>query len=1330
MTALAVHTNHGDPILPVSPPATARSPTPPPRPVADRAATPLGLVVDGDGSGLSRRESTEAPRRVGGAGMARTGQRAANPFSVHVPLSPAETPDLLFVSPAPVHADGDGVAGIVDSVPCAVQEQQQRRPDPSIATILKNSSPASSGCGCGSVPVPVPVSGVCAVAGSALASQSSSAASSLASSLHSPSAPTTRPHPIQAQASAPDDPGDPASQITTSTPPPDHDAKRGSPVQLVDARPLRTASVRADTRILHPKPIARSSPMSHGIPDNGIRSGSAAGNIAQLEATAERLSMTSSIDGAIRDLLGELKRSDSRRSAKLALAAMASVDEKTPSLAPQLVRHLSTTSSIVSTNIAARHGGYSPAGFVLSPNTSLTSRLRSGSGNSSARPDAAHDAILSRHGPGKSSVRSVRSTRMSLAEISESEPISLNQKAFDEADAAPPLEEKSAESLRLRDETVADMLSTDVLHQLLEDNLELQPDPQHAHVRSQPPAPSGPADDRHKHRPQSAHSTDTCEQARDAFIDFDGVHWEPQNEEDLYVRPDMEPGLPTPRPAPISMARPTSYIDPSTGQQMLYYPARVPAMLNLPPKLSSKPKTATRNQRRSQVLSMMMDAPQEISTHPQRKRQSTFDDLKAISSAAQEAPARGSWLPDPVANHRDSFAALSSFDPFGGGEAKSLHAEQDSLPTPPPEQAADDDAAPDFLRRPERLSKVLKEDRKSKASMLDTLPPQLRASAFFDLPSVAHEVEIKDGSAMATLDSILDASASAPVSAFTDHVYAGKLGSEVYGKRKKNKARQSVATIHGLDPEPLPKKRSSMMWLGKRNSSHDSDEQKRPHSSIALTRPEADGFQDGRHTPGSVVSADEAIRAHGSKAEDEDEDDGGEEEWPEAGGSEDAYLGPPTTLLAELQLRKQEQKQRVRNMGKGLPNGMYATLLDMDTVAEAQRKNRKNKRVNLAWEDPGAHLDQNGSDDEDVPLAILAAMQRGAKNLADLDRPMGLMERREQEDNEPLSHRRARLQGLGPPPPVLNQRRSVMSLSAAQALGVPPSSSQLAVTPSPEPEIEELEEETLGERRRRLAAKDGELPMARPVSCAFSAELLSQFGDAKDTANESKKKQGGRKEAQAAAASGEEETLGQRRRRLQAERDARQREISHGNSVGDQPVQGPRRRLSLADVLAAHPKRESERRTREQSLLVEEQRRAAQDQDAKMAALRMQMPSSLPQSGLERSGGFLGGVFNDGTGGSGHRAGLSSTAVNTQGLLAAKRSSMMTSYGPGYGPPTVGQAGYGVMNSYGQHYGGMNTMGSFNGRPATQMYGAGMMPVATNNGSMARVEQWRYGVRP
>ncbi|KAG6018839.1 hypothetical protein E4U41_003543, partial [Claviceps citrina] len=1099
-----------------------------------------------------------------------------------------------------------------------------------------------------------------------------------------------------------------------------------------DVRPLRIASVRADTVIAHPKPIAHPLGLGHNIADRyrWMPSGPAAGNVAQLEATAERLSMTSSIDDAIRDLHSELKRSDSRRAAALALSpsARASVNEAATSYPAHLARRLSSRASIVSINSAARHGGYSPAAFVMSPSTSLSSRLRSGSAMSPARVDAALDYVLCRQSTGKSSVRSARSGKPSLAEISESDPVSLTQQAFDEADAAPPLEEVEEQTTAALQE---DMTSC------------------HGHVQ----------------RSESLHSINTLEQARDAFIDFDGVHCESQHEQPFlshvpHILNTAQSSSPQPEsePEPVSMTRPASYIDPSTGTKMLYYPARVPAMLNLPPKLSTKPKVAVRDQRRSQLLSAMMDggAP-DISTSSQRHRQSTHANFGPAPSS--EAPARDSWLPDPLANHRDSFAALASFGgPLDAAEPQTVasDATQPSL-LAQQEPDAHGEAVPDHMRRPEKLSKEPMVNRKSIMSMPSNLSSQLRASAFFDLPSVAPDVEIKDGSAMATLDSILDASTTAPVSAFTDHVYAGKLGTEVYGKQKKQtKTRPSAAAGQALaseTPEPPPKKRSSFMWLGKNKVRCESqEEEKGVLSSLAMTSTQnVDVHNGGEGNRGEQREMEEEAAEENEEEEEEEEEVvvvvEEEEEEDQEEIPDESYQGPPTTLLAELQLRKQQQKERVRNMGKGLPNGNYATLLEMDTVAETQRKNRQSKRVNLAWEGIDSHVDQNGSDDEDVPLAIIAAMQRGAKNLADLERPLGLMERREIEDNEPLSHRRARLQGIEPPSPqpALAHRQSTMSLSATRRLEI--SSLQPEVAgPDPEsqtPEVEEIEGETLGDRRHRLAVKDGELPKARPVSSAFSAELLSHFGD---TAQEPPKQQAkdgnkGEKTGPVPDAGGEEETLGQRRRRLKAEREARDREMGGGNLAGAQSRRDQdddRPRVSLANVLSVHPRREADARMQEEKLRQESGRRAAaaQDRESKMAALRTQMPTVLPQPNIERSGGYRGGALNDGTGGQGFKAALSSSALNLSGygLSPGNRASVMS--GPAHGAAkhgssqtAVGRQAYGgAMSVCGAPssmvpYRGMNSMSSMcNLRPASQLQ--------TVSKSMDRVEQWRYSVRP
>ncbi|KAK2671192.1 hypothetical protein RAB80_013614 [Fusarium oxysporum f. sp. vasinfectum] len=1068
----------------------------------------------------------------------------------------------------------------------------------------------------------------------------------------------------------------------------------------------RVGGIKLDTSFVKPtpRPIVRTAPDSpslniqHPTPDitSQARSGAYVGNIAQLEATAERLSMTSSIDDAIRDLHTELKRSDSRRSSILAASVKASgsIDDYTSnpgSAIEQLRRHPSIASSIVSTNNAARHGGYSPGGYVLSPNHSFTGRLRSGSKNSAGRPDFDLDTVLSRHGPGKASVRSARSTKVSLAEISESEPIALTQDVLDMADKTP-VKNPEGESLlpdELRD---ANMPATDVFQNMMGDDDFMNSKNEHPH----PDASTGLLADqesRDPQRPGSSHSDTTFQQCQDAFGDFDGVHWVPEQDDPYSLPDDLEP-QPQPRPRQRQMShsenvRPQSYFDPESGQQMLYYPARVPAMLNLPPKLSNKPKANERNKRRSQVMSAMFEG----------NRQSKMLDVDA--KAQERDTTRDSWLPDPLAGHRESFAALSS-DGFGnlGQEPetiRSVHSDQDVPPTVQPEANAN--APIETLRRPQRLSRNELDKRKSRMS---NLPPQLRASAYFDLPdNTQGEIEVKDGSAMATLESILDASANAPVSAFTDHERAGRLGKEVYGKEKK---RASVAASTALQPEGDKKharKRSSFMWLGKRHS-HVSDDDKdhKAQSESGLGPVNAD--TDANEHDGLARSVDGRSDGHS-----DDEQQAAKEEAEDL-SDEEGYNGPPTTLLAELQLRKQQQKERTQ---RTFPGGMHATLLEMDAVAETQKKARNNKRINLAWEDGQAQAVDEDSDDEDIPLAVIAARNQGAKNVMDLQRPIGLMERREMEENEPLSHRRARLHGQDPRSMVISHRPSMNNLSANHLPTTPHSAhqsvAQLSVqNASTEPD-DEFEGETLADRKRRLAAKEEAenlLPKARP--------------------------------------SGEEETLGQRRKRLQAEREAREREMSFNqlNASAEEaevPIPGINGRMhQLSSVLSAHPKRETNQ-AQEERARMEHERRLLRECDAKMAAYRSQMPQVLGGPSNAQSGGYRGGTFNNGLGGQNSQAAMSSPALHTQlfnqPALNHRKSAVFSTYGaPMQQAPYSGSAtNLGAMN---MGYNGMPNGMSPYGAGAMSVYGGGMlqpgMQMPGQGGSTNRIEQWRQGVHP
>ncbi|KAL7944166.1 hypothetical protein V8C42DRAFT_327904 [Trichoderma barbatum] len=1139
------------------------------------------------------------------------------------------------------------------------------------------------------------------------------------------------------------------TKATASTASASHPGSRTATVLIPapEEAPLHTGSVQPGTKLAHPKPILHiatdiSSPSKH---DLLTRSASAVSNVAHLEATAERLSMTSSIDDAIRELHCELKRSDSRRSSILAARA-ASADEHST----RLRRYPSNSSS--SAAAAARQKGYSPA-YVMSPTNSLTGRMRSGSNASAGRPE--HDAInsiLSRHGPGKSSVRSVRSAKPSLAEISESEPISLTQHVLDQVDAVPPFEHAAATSRSIIEQDAVGVPHMDEFHDMLEGGFRSHRASNLVLVNPDLPSDYEEHEDYEAERPMTANSTSTFQVAQDAFVDFDGAHCETDNEDDRFATADMgsrsqkrerlpdmhhqppppphmpqsqhqppvveEDLLPTPQQSSAEFVRPQSYFDHQTGQQMLYYPARVPAMLNLPPKLSNKPKAAERNQRRSQLLGAMMQ-PKE------NKRKSVVPDLDQFA------------LPDPLSGHRNSFAALSVAD-------KLDDADDSTTPTPFLEEPAPrsrNGSAPSVedLRRPQRLSKMDTDKRKSNHPNLDSLPPHLRASVFFEQPSLElPEVEVKDGSAMATLESILDASATAPVSAFTDHLYAGKLGSETYGKEKKkatkHKSQQlSTNTLGAALAESAPKEQSTIKLLTKRSQS----------SLFGRATKSTDPHSDG----------------HDGANEQEEEEGQVEEEELDEG----ILDGMPTTLLGEIHLRKQQQKQRILNQGNVAPQGMRATLLEMDAVAEMQRKQRLKNRVNLAWEEQNVAAEQNISDDEDVPLAVIAALHQGAKNMADLDRPLGLMEVRQLEENEPLSQRAARLQGRASAA-FTAKRQSNLSLPATRMAEVQPAApsprivepdasadedARTTIAADPEPLAAEFEEETLGARKRRLA--ESQLPKARPVSGTFSMELLSQF-----VGPDESKTKGGKSSPNLGV---EDETLGQRRRRLQAEREAREREMSYGNLTGERPVsygnpageprqRGMARRVSMADMLSVHqvaqdPRIAEDRRRQEEQMRIAEQ-------DAKMAAIRSQMPTALVLPGNARTGGFKGGLYNDGTGGLGMEAARSTAALNTfqsrsfTNTGPRNRATMMAP-ATSYGMPQGGlQPSYSTLTGFNPAaMNGMNPMGGMNGMNTMSMYGAGNLyganglirpsvgvPMSNPNGGLDRVERWRQGVFP
>ncbi|EAS36236.3 uncharacterized protein CIMG_01590 [Coccidioides immitis RS] len=527
-------------------------------------------------------------------------------------------------------------------------------------------------------------------------------------------------------------------------------------------------------------------------------------------------------------------------------------------------------------------------------------------------------------------------------------------------------------------------------------------------------------------RPGTAGSTDTYRQATNLFKDFDGVHFTAYSSEQSSSR-----RLSLSQPPLASL--PQAHKEPTPGENMVYYPAPVPMVLNLPQRLSKKPATSEQEKRRTQLINSM----------PADKRKSA------------------AWLP--------------------------MGENQSDAP----------------LRQNKRISQI---------------PPQLRASAFFEQPPTHLDITVKENSAVATLDSILDAAALAPVSAFTDHPIVGHIGAGVYGKekiKKRNKTeKHKPLSVIPLDVgEPTHSRNPSGQSAGQIEGNNGADESTPFRTSYDRER---DGEGSDRYDDPQDPQSD------GSESDDSE-------------GKEEAFIGPPTTLLAELQMRKQEQKQRSRTAATAFPNGMHSTLLELDAVAQRQRENRNQRHVTLAWEDPGL-AECREPDDDDVPLALLFPEK---SRQADENRPLGLMEKLQLEENEPLSHRRARMRGE--PPPVPRPRPT--------GTPQPPANRASTAFTLDIPGLEDNEsdeEETLAQRVRRLKARE-----EKTASSDFASELLSKFGDEKPP--EKPPSEDGEPE---------EETLAQRRNRLQAEAEA-------GNSNGHANKISSRR--SMANILQAHP---------------------------------------------------------------------------------------------------------------------------------------------------------------
>lgn len=584
---------------------------------------------------------------------------------------------------------------------------------------------------------------------------------------------------------------------------------------------------------------------------------------------------------------------------------------------------------------------------------------------------------------------------------------------------------------------------------------------------------------------------------RTAFGDFDGVHYSPVEEH--FGEEDANTGLgleiPTvQQPAanigvmpeervervepPVAVPRTRS--TPLPADNLVYYPAPVPMRLNLPKRLT-KPKSPHEAMRRTQILNPLV-----------------YRDRKSAMWATQS----------PVSDN---------------GQAQQI--------------------------------RNVAQNRQSVLN-LEKLPPHLRATVFFDDPSVTHNLAIKNGSAVETLESMLDAAARAPVAhtykPLEDDSLDSTLRPNPLNRRstvpylEAQKIRRSVLLAKPSDME----KRGEQPDSGRLSLADDIGTESAFDVDFGNDEPEGEKATKNLTRAPSLRPVEDMARAMGddSEAADSLSDDGGVKV------TEQEPVIAPTTLLAELEMRKQQLKSRSRTAATAFPKGMHSTLLELDAVANVEEKKRKSKRTTLAWEDPKDAITaaERAVDEEDIPLAVLyPADKKPGRGQSDWDRPLSLTQKRDLGDSELLSSRRDRLRekALPPLPPHV--------LSAESIAGFNPTD----------------EGETLAQRTRRLKAASDATHLFQPLASGPRA-----LNPSKLAATE----QNGLKRASTirllpAAASPdpnvggeEEETLGQRRRRLHAEAGAvvasRKASLEQQAARPDQP----RRISSLANMFTAH----------------------------------------------------------------------------------------------------------------------------------------------------------------
>lgn len=981
--------------------------------------------------------------------------------------------------------------------------------------------------------------------------------------------------------------------------------------------------------------------MHSPIPDLQTLCGAYVKNIAKLEQSAEELSQGGSdIGEEIKRMKQDQDREEaSRRSslvASLSLSTSSSLrNNSSSSIAPASAsslrrsrprsnssaaaaaaaatrgRNASTSSyanSIVDVNSAARWGGYSPGGFhMTSPSVSRLSSFHRPSAGMMPEPVQEGRPLDS---PLASPVSALHlpTRRPSQQSVARTDDIAYEQLDYPE-DIREEREDHEDERLEMTTQQHAALQGGELHseHQTHHDEGQVLHEDHSGYDTLQFEDMSAPLMDR-------SSTPDTYRQARSLFRDFDGTHFASATENLVDLEADgkemprvislefeaddkeshrltsldMEEQLrrqaiEKAKQAPLlgqrvlpqnrvsrtsAVPRPVSRLHLPPGENMTFYPAPVPRILNLPKRLSQFPPASARVQR----------PPQTPNPLPAESRQSTL------------------WLP-PLDFQNENDGEESRDKPSKPQDDRASHSQQLASP---------------------KLRQSMMNPRLSRMSMAN-MPPQPRASAYFDQSSkVQHDIKVGQ-SAGATLDSILAASVNAPVNVFTDHPFAGPVDNDaVYGKPKPTNnhrntlighAKSANSTVFDLAADHVSRRRASgaSAPLQKRNSvasmltdfgGAGGHKLKKRNSKMSFATDL--GLSRGEDAAYGQVASEQGLaedRGEMASLQESDQDSEAEEEDYEEELFNEKYpfYAQPTTLLAELQARKAAQKTRNRTAWTNGGNGMHSTLLQMDAVAAIEKAKKQGKRTRLAWEDPMLdEYEQEDDQDEDIPLGVLYPERDGLANRAgskgvgqslDWNKPLGLLERRELEDNEPLAQRRNRLRGISPDHHLrLRAQRQTLMRQQREA--------EVAAATVPLPSDEDEDEpagESLADRRKRLGRKSalnaalGDLVADDDAKrkSTFADDLLGQFGTAvhsNDRGHESKAADTRPATASAQAVeqiqTHEGETLAQRRARLQRERTTtapNQRDVSNPDSASPLRPNFHRTSSSLANLLAANP---------------------------------------------------------------------------------------------------------------------------------------------------------------